>query len=91
MSDRPERFSVEVNGKRYDIDLMMLTLGERHRMKVELANLDGDADGWDFTAGMIWAFVRREQPDITLVEIMDAVTVGAVADGVEVAADSPEA
>lgn len=92
MSDKPERrFSVEVNGKRYDIDPMMLTLGERHHMKVEIAKVDGDPDEWDIYGGMIWAFARRDQPDITLVDIMNAVTVGDIVNAAEVASDSPEA
>ena len=85
MSSPPEAFSVEVNGRVYEIDIRHITFAERRQIRVELAKLEGDSDGFDFTAGLIWTFVRRNDPDITLAQIMDAVTIGqamtAVVDG----------
>lgn len=89
MADIPEAFKVEVNGQYYDVDLLSFTLGERRTIRLELAKLDGDTDGYDFTAGMIWVTVRRDQPDITLQQILDGVTIGALVPA-EVAEDDPE-
>ena len=76
MSDTPEAFKVEVDGSVYDIDIRHITFAERRQIRVELAKLEGDSDGFDFTAGLIWTFARRVNPDITLGAIMEAVTIG---------------
>lgn len=89
MSEIPETFTVEVDGKRYDVDLLAMTLGERRTMRLELAKLEGETDGWDFTAAMIWLVVRRDRLDVTLQQILDGVTIGAVVP-TEVAEDDPE-
>jgi hypothetical protein len=77
-----ESFSVDVNGRVYEIDPRHITFGERRRIRVELAKLEGESDGFDFTAGLIWTFVRRVEPDITLEQIMDSVTLGEAVESV---------
>lgn len=72
----PEAFTVEVNGRKYECDIQHITFAERRRIRIELAKLEGEPDGFDFTAGLIWTFVRRVEPDISIEAIMDAVTLG---------------
>lgn len=91
MSDTPEAFSVEVNGARYEIDPGSITLGERRTARMEFAKLGGDTDGFDYLAGLIWLAVRRVHPDITLPQILDAVTVGSLEPPKVVDELSPEA
>jgi hypothetical protein len=85
--------TITVNGNDLSIDPAAMSLRERQQMRAQLAKLEVDADWMDQIAGQVWIAMRRDDPAVTFDEVLDALDVGDVSNGVWVDPedDSPEA
>lgn len=69
-------------------DIKTLTMTERRAAKNELKRLE-DADELEATVAALWVVMRRDDPDLDFLELMDRVTVATLADA-EVGENEPE-
>jgi len=85
--------SIEVDGEPVVVDTAMMSLRERQVLRAELAKLPAEPDQMDWLAGGAWITLRRNDPALTLDDVMDAITISDFYDAerVEVGGDSPEA
>jgi hypothetical protein len=85
---------VMVNGEPVVVNAATFTGRERQLMKKELAGLGYEADGEDAMYAAIWVVMRRNDPTLSMGDVLDSVTSGDFADAETVgedADDSPEA
>ena len=79
-AQRTIRFEVTVNGTPYAVDVNRLTLREKAAISAELRKLKLDpTDPELMNAGAIWSFVRRDDPTLTLDDVLDGVSLGDMA------------
>ena len=78
-------FEVKVNGRELAVDHSTFTLAERRLSRVGLLELaQGDdlaPDEADVLASLVWVTLRRENPDLTIAEVYDSLTLGELRDG----------
>lgn len=81
-------------GHKHAVDMATLTLGERRRAMTELKKVDG-ADEAEALAAMLWIYLRRDDPSIDFLELLDEITFGDIASmedaTVQPRVDDPEA
>jgi hypothetical protein len=87
-----EAIQLKVNGEVVVIDPRTLTGRERQKMKRAIAAIDYEPDDADALYITIWIVMSRTDPNLTLDEVLDAVTIGDL-ERAETASgdDSPEA
>jgi hypothetical protein len=61
-------------------DVRSLTMSERRAAKNELKRLD-DADELEATVAALWVVMRRDDPSLDFLDLMDRVTVATLQDG----------
>lgn len=82
---------IEIDGVEVIVDAASATIRERWHAKEALRaeNLPTDDDEL-LMGAVIWVMARRSIPDITLADVLDGVTLGALMDGAQGDPDSPE-
>lgn len=71
---------VEVNGQRLVVDPRTFTVREEYLRRRTLEELDLPATGNFLAAASVWIMLRRERPELTLDEVVDSLTLGAIED-----------
>lgn len=79
-----EPFVIVVNGDEVQVDQRTFTLSERRASRSALLAMGNDddlaPDEVDALSSLVWIVLRRTTPELTLVEVCDSLTVGALAD-----------
>ena len=86
-----EPFRVIVNGDTVEVDQRTFTLAERRASRVALLAQSNDddlaPDETDAIAALVWVTLKRSQPELTLEDICDSLTVGDLVDAETIKAD----